>query len=125
MAGVKRKAEDSHHTTNRETGSSALVASTRVTRAMTQTAAGHATFATTELLESILHHLPVFSLVAVQRVSMQFRDCITRSHKLQEMLFPKPDNRPVNKWVVEGRQDQDSDVEWRFDASAPRRRKMV
>nr|OQO11949.1 hypothetical protein B0A51_18442 [Rachicladosporium sp. CCFEE 5018] len=114
MAGVKRKAEDSHHTTNRETGSSALVASTRVTRAMTQTAAGHATFATTELLESILLHLPFFSLVALQRVSMQFRDCITRSHKLQEMLFLKPDNRPVDKWVVEGRQDQDSDVEWRF-----------
>ena len=47
-------------------------------------------FATYELLEGVLHHLPTRDLLLAQRVNRDFRDVITRSHKLQRALFLIP-----------------------------------
>ncbi|OQO10423.1 hypothetical protein B0A48_03719 [Cryoendolithus antarcticus] len=114
MAGVKRKGEEPRHTRNSKAKSVAKVAISRVTRRMARSAAGHAVFATTELVEIILLHLPFFSLVAVQRVSTAFRDCVARSHKLQTKLFLEPSKDPPERWVAEGRRQHDGLVQWRF-----------
>ncbi|KAK6442668.1 hypothetical protein LTR95_001080 [Oleoguttula sp. CCFEE 5521] len=120
MAGVKRKGEDPDHTRNliltlqSKAKSVAKAASSRVIRRMARSAAGHAVFATAELVEIILLHVPFFSLVAVQRVSTAFRDCVARSHKLQTKLFLEPSKDPPERWVAEGRRQHDGIVQWRF-----------
>ncbi|KAK6435383.1 hypothetical protein LTR95_008423 [Oleoguttula sp. CCFEE 5521] len=113
MAGVKREGDDSHQTTNRTAKSAATATSKRVTRKMARSAARHAVFSTTELLESILRQLPLVDLVAVQRISKVFHGCIAGSHKLQMKLFLEPSNDPPERWVAEGRRQQDGQVQWR------------
>lgn len=55
----------------------------------------HNVFATAELLESILRHLPVGDLLLAQRVSRTFKNTISSSPMLQQNLFFQP--RPVDR----------------------------
>lgn len=54
------------------------------------TAARNAVFSTTELLENILLHLPMKTLLLAQRTCLNWRDVIKRSKPLQQALFFKP-----------------------------------
>ncbi|KAK4925712.1 hypothetical protein LTR49_007322 [Elasticomyces elasticus] len=61
----------------------------------------HAVLNTTELLESILLHLPAAKLIVLQRVSRGLNACITESMSLQRYLFrrrPLPDDKEI--WTL-------------------------
>ncbi|KAK5690966.1 hypothetical protein LTR17_025803 [Elasticomyces elasticus] len=61
----------------------------------------HAVLNTTELLESILLHLPAAKLVVLQRVSRRLNACIKESMSLQRHLFrrrPLPDDKEI--WTL-------------------------
>ncbi|GIZ48474.1 hypothetical protein CKM354_001153300 [Cercospora kikuchii] len=63
--------------------------------------AGAQVVAIPELMEMILHELPLEEVLAAQRVNKDFKNTIRESHKLQKALFFKPiDNtvlRPLSK----------------------------
>ena len=62
--------------------------------------ATEAVFNTTELLEDVLALLPLLSLLRVQAVSKQWRDCIKTSTLLQQKLFLKP-TKEEKVWLVD------------------------
>ncbi|OQO10425.1 hypothetical protein B0A48_03721 [Cryoendolithus antarcticus] len=102
MAGTKRKQSAPPTATKKGKTATAITSSTgRVTRGMTRIAAVHAVLGTTELLEGILLNVPMFDLFVIQRVSQSFRDCIAKSHKLQERMWLRLSGRPAEKWEVE------------------------
>ncbi|KAK5680167.1 hypothetical protein LTS10_007094 [Elasticomyces elasticus] len=88
MAGTKRRQDDEIRTSKKLRVAS--IASRAVTRQSTRQAAINAVFLTTELLEGILHQLPMKDLLLAQRISRRFRDVIGQSVILQQDLFMQP-----------------------------------
>jgi hypothetical protein len=67
---------------------------------MTTDASRRAVFDTTELLESILVHLPPKNLFGALRVSKQFQTVITGSVSSQEKMFLRIRKRPRKIWLL-------------------------
>ncbi|KAK6442670.1 hypothetical protein LTR95_001082 [Oleoguttula sp. CCFEE 5521] len=109
MAGTKRKqSAPPKATKNRKTATAITPSTSRVTRDMTRIAAVHAVLGTTELLEGILISVPMFDLFVIQRISQSFRDCIAKSHKLQERMYSRSTGIPAESWVAHpGRYNED------------------
>jgi len=57
------------------------------TRAMTKASLSNAVFLTTELLENVLHRLPMRDLLLAQRVCRKWRSVITENTEMQPDLF--------------------------------------
>jgi hypothetical protein len=76
------------------------ITSRRFTRSMTTDAPRRVVFDTTELLESILVHLPPKNLFGALRVSKQFQTVITGSVSIQEKMFLRIRKRPGKFWLL-------------------------
>ncbi|KAK4956877.1 hypothetical protein LTR10_006406 [Elasticomyces elasticus] len=103
MAGTKRRQDNETRTSKKPRTPSRSTSSRAVTRQATRRAAAASTNAvllTTELLEDILHHLPMKELLLAQRVSRKWRDLIRQSIVLQQQLFMRPREAAFAwKWV--------------------------
>ena len=84
----------------------AVTVSSVVTRSASRKSTIAAVFLTTELLENILQFLPMKDLLLAQRVSRNWKDVITKSNSLQQMLFFT---------------HKQTDFLWEFDAASRQR----
>ncbi|KAK5723108.1 hypothetical protein LTR17_013978 [Elasticomyces elasticus] len=101
MAGTKRRQDDETRTSKKlRTASTPSRAVTRQTTRHAAAAPINAVLLTTELLEDILHNLPMKDLLLAQRVSRKWRDLICQSIILQQQLFLRPREAAFAwKWI--------------------------
>ncbi|CAK3817847.1 hypothetical protein D0861_04860 [Lecanosticta acicola] len=116
MAPTKRKAGDDGTAEKKKlqrrnaTNASLVPTQRRVTRQMTTDGPRQAVFATAELLENIMLHLPIRTTYTSQRVCQQFRDIVKSSVMIQQKLFIRP-TLPDDK-VWELRRDRDEMIQF-------------
>jgi hypothetical protein len=79
----------------------------RITRGMQARAPMQQVFATAELLENVLIHLPIQNILTSQRVCRQFKDVVQTSPAIRYKLFLRVDGKGAETWKIHGRDDDD------------------
>ncbi|KAK5705721.1 hypothetical protein LTR17_021409 [Elasticomyces elasticus] len=110
MAGTKRRADelsDGERAHNRlDTRYGTVKPMTRSNTQSRKEGVSDAVLLTTELLENILHHLPMKDLLLAQRVSRKWQGVIDQSKRLQQQLFFAP-KQSRSCWEFEPGDDED------------------
>ncbi|KAK5715140.1 hypothetical protein LTR15_010557 [Elasticomyces elasticus] len=110
MAGTKRRADDLSDGERAHKRSDTRYETVKpMTRSDTQSrkeGVSNAVLLTTELLENILHHLPMKDLLLAQRMSRKWQGVIGQSKRLQQQLFFTP-KESGSCWEFEAGDDED------------------